>query len=133
VCDEFANQFEVADVAFDERVVRVARDVGDVGRVRGVGEAVEVDDRPAAANERTHDVAPNEPAAAGDERPHGATSIREWSPRVRRLPRGAPATWAWRPIIEASMPGQSSRVASAMTMALVMDTRASRASGPMAT
>src|SRR5690606_13582006 len=66
-CDEFANQFEVADVAFDEGVVRVARDVGDVGRVRGVGEAVEVDDRPAAANERTHDVAPNEPAAAGDE------------------------------------------------------------------
>src|SRR5262249_50591597 len=64
----------VAHVALHEHVTRIAREVGQVCRVPGVGQLVEIDD--AVVGMRREDVpdeiGADEPAAAGDQELHDA-------------------------------------------------------------
>src|SRR5262249_59437288 len=69
-----AHDLRVAYIALHERVARIARDVGQVCRVPGVGQLVEIDD--AVVGMRGEDVpdeiGADEPAAAGDQELHDA-------------------------------------------------------------
>ena len=67
--EEAAHGVVVADVAFDERVVRTVLDVPQVREVAGVGQAVEVYDPIVGVfpDEQPHDVRADESGAAGDQ------------------------------------------------------------------
>ena len=59
----------VGDVALDEAIARMLGDIGEVGEIAGVGEAVEVDDGDLRFRfeQVVDEVAADEAAAAGDE------------------------------------------------------------------
>ena len=63
----------VADVHFDEPVIRCALDVLEVGEVAGVGQGVEVDDPHVrvAGDPTAHDMRSDEAGTAGDEKDLG--------------------------------------------------------------
>ncbi len=73
--DRARHRLGVGDVGVDEAVGLVVGDVGDVGRVAGVGELVEVHDLGSAAERQAHERGPDEPAATGHEKLH-AVSLR---------------------------------------------------------
>jgi len=62
-----AQEFRVADVAADEGVALVFRQVGERGRVSGVGERVEVDDVVSRGESEPDEVGADEAAASCDE------------------------------------------------------------------
>ena len=67
--EQRAHGLVVADVAFDERVVRTVLDVPQVREIAGVGQAVEVYDPVVGVfpDEQPHDVRADESGAAGDQ------------------------------------------------------------------
>ena len=66
--EEFGDEVEVADVALDENVARVALQGGEVLEVAGVGQRVEIDDRLIGLGQPVEDeVAADEAGSAGDE------------------------------------------------------------------
>jgi hypothetical protein len=67
-----ADQLGIADVAVHERVARVALEVGEVGRVAGVGQLVEVDDAIVGVlgEDVADEVGSDEPRAAGHQQLH---------------------------------------------------------------
>src|SRR5215470_6215837 len=81
----------VADVALDERVARVALEIGQVGGISRVGQLVEIDD--AVVRVRGEDVADevgaDEAAAAGDQELHRASLGSRPRSRRRRSPTAA--------------------------------------------
>ncbi len=66
--EQFGDQVEVFDVAFDEDVARIALQRGQVLQVAGVGEGIEVEDRLAGTRYPVQDkVCADEAGATGDE------------------------------------------------------------------
>ena len=66
-----AQQASVADVAVDEGVGRGVRQVGERGRVSGVGERVKIDNAVPRGEGKPDEVGADEAAAAGDKEFHG--------------------------------------------------------------
>ena len=66
--EELGDEVEVADVALDEDMARVALQGGEVLEVAGVGQRVEIDDRLIGMGQPVEDeVAADEAGSAGDE------------------------------------------------------------------
>ena len=66
--EQLGDEVEVADVALDEDVARVALERGEVLEVAGVGQRVEVDDGLVGMGQPVEDeIAADEAGAAGDE------------------------------------------------------------------
>ena len=72
---QFPDEGRVADVAADEEVARVGREVREVRGVARVGQGVQVDDRAVGVARElvAHEVRADEAGAAGDEEAHGLT------------------------------------------------------------
>ncbi|CFW50799.1 Uncharacterised protein [Bordetella pertussis] len=66
-----AHQRRVGDVAMHQQMARVIAQCGQVGRVAGVGQQVQVDHRLIAAGQPAqHEIRTDEAGAAGDENAH---------------------------------------------------------------
>jgi len=70
--DRTRGNLGVADIALDERVTRVAGNIGDIGLAGCVGHLVEIDDLDvrAALHDEADEMAADEAAAAGYENAH---------------------------------------------------------------
>ena len=65
--EQFGDEVEIADVALDEDVARIALQSGEVLEVAGVGQRIEVDDRFIRLRQPVEDeIAADEAGAAGD-------------------------------------------------------------------
>src|SRR5207302_2235851 len=73
-----ANHRAIGDVPMYKPVTRMPLEVGEIGQIAGVSERIEVNEAPAGLNVQqiAHEVAADEPAAAGDKDGVHGISIR---------------------------------------------------------